>query len=282
MTKAETRRLKKGIELIELSLRELGEGGYDIRRDSFHHIFYTEDRFDDLFLAIIPIDRIEEITRTLLIIRSLSGHVDDVFSSPYGSIKKTILIDRLQEFLNYLKAALNTYGFTIFYSWQTDTSSNQNRNFIQDSLEKAIKGASEKSKLPLQLDKDTANREGSPDISHTILEKIDSCLLFVADISAAGQFDTNSNSRKKHLFPNSNVLYELGYAHGVLGENNIIMVFNEATGDVESLPFDLRGRRIMKYCLSEETPNDDRKKIKKELISHLESAILCVANANFI
>ena len=280
MTKNETRKIKKGIELLELFISDLGLEdkikSTIVRRDSFYHVFYNGERFDELFLSIIPVERIEVITRTLLQIRTSSSYTSTAFLSTNGSIEIEPLRDILNEFLGYLKNTLIKFGFTVFYSWQTDTSSALNRNFIENSLEKAIKNACEKSNLPFQLDKDTVNREGSPDIAQTILDKIDECLLFVADVSISGEIETETGNIR--LLPNSNVMYELGYAHGVLGENNIIMVFNDATGDVEKLPFDLRGRRILRYKLDKRATTEEKSEEKKRLISHLTNTILRVAN----
>lgn len=282
MNKAEIRKIKKGIELLELVLGDLNRNEREIlnnlRRDSFHHIFYDGNRLDELFLAIIPTEQIEDITRVLLIIKTAYAGGNGEIQSQYGRILNRDLKAMLEIFLDNLKSALVQYGFNIFYSWQTELTSKTNRNFIQSSLEKAIKSASIKSQLPLRLDKDTINREGSPDIVQTILEKIDECLLFVADISITGEYE--SCNKEKRYSPNSNVLYELGYAHGVLGESNIIMIFNEATGKIEDLPFDLRGRRIMKYFLNEETVQNEKDETKRQLICHLEHAIIHAVNSN--
>jgi hypothetical protein len=43
------------------------------------------------------------------------------------------------------------------------------------------------------------------------------------------------------------VLFELGYASAILGWERIIMVQNTAYGEIEDLPFDLRGRRVLQY-----------------------------------
>lgn len=284
MNKTEIRKIKKGIELLELVLRDLNKNANSelecLRRDTFYHLFYNDNRLDELFLVIIPTDEIEKISRVLLIIKTANSYssVDDGFHSQYGNVSKSVLSETLNQFLLHLKSTLAKYGFNIFYSWQTDTISTTNRNFIEDSLKKAIKDVNNRLSLPLQLDKDTANREGSPDIVRTILEKIDECLLFVADISITGQF--NSHSGVNRCMPNANVLYELGYAQGVLGESNIIMIFNEATGRIDDLPFDLRGRRITKYFLKGDESTEYKKNQKDMLSCHLSSAIKHIVNTD--
>lgn len=237
-----------------------------LRRNSFYHIFYNGQTLDELFLAAIPIENVEKISHTLSIIRMAYGSGDMGLSSHLGNISVKTVIDILSEFLDYLRLTLNTYGFTIFYSWQSDTLTLANRNFIEKALEKAIKAANNELKLPLKLDKDTTNREGSPDIVRTILEKIDNCLLFVADISIVGKIIIGEKKEEKYT-PNANVLYELGYTHGVLSENNIVMVFNKSTGTIDNLPFDLRGRRSISYCFDPDAPDEKKKEEKNASVS---------------
>jgi hypothetical protein len=103
---------------------------------------------------------------------------------------------------------------TAFYSWQSDTPSNFNRNFIERALEKALKRLHSDATLQLaerpKLDKDTKDIPGSPPIADTILRKIETCAAFVADLSFVGysmEGMTNS-SGKPRLFSNPNVLIE--------------------------------------------------------------------------
>lgn len=288
MNKAEIRKVKTAIALLEVVLQDLNKTSNEqllqgLRRDTLYHIFYDGNRLDELFLAIIPIKEIEQISRVLLIARTAygaTGGEQGGIQSHYGAVSVIELRKTMEKLLSYLKRTLLKYGFNIFYSWQADNSSTLNRNFIQSSLEKAIKSASDRLLLPLQLDKDTINREGAPDIVQTILAKIDECIIFVSDISITSEHLTDNSIRR--YSPNANVLYELGYAQGVLGESNIIMIFNEATGSIENLPFDLRGRRIMKYNLSTETSAEDKKKIKQDLSRHLENAIIGILNTDIL
>jgi hypothetical protein len=127
---------------------------------------------------------------------------------------------------------------TVFYSWQRDLSNRTNRTFIQEALQKAIDGILETElEVDLILDRDTANTPGTPDIAQTILSKIDQAIAVVADVSII-----NSGSGERPT-PNPNVLFELGYDVRALSWDNILPVFNLATGRFEDLPFDLRSRR---------------------------------------
>jgi hypothetical protein len=149
---------------------------------------------------------------------------------------------------------------TVFYSWQSDLPSGTNRSFIETCLNKAIKelrGA--QPRLDPCLDRDTSNVPGSPDIAATILDKIDNCHIFVGDISIV--------QTGKRSMPNPNVVFELGYAVKRLGWDRVICIANEHFGAVESLPFDVRQRRVKCYTLSPETT--DRTEIAKALTREL-------------
>ena len=144
---------------------------------------------------------------------------------------------------------------TIFFSWQSDLPNKTNRNLIENSIKLALKKMNQDSPYSLitEIDRDTKGVLGSPDIVDSILTKIDKCGLFIADISII-----NSSLNGKRT-PNSNVLFELGYAVKCLGWDRVICVFNSDFGDVSELPFDLRNRRILTY----ETSNisETRKKL---------------------
>lgn len=160
----------------------------------------------------------------------------------------------------------------IFYSWQSDLPNNTNRGFINNAIDKAINEiTSDDSFLLIPfLDRDTAGLTGSPDISASIFEKIDNSSVFICDVSIINGQDNNSR-----LTPNPNVLIELGYAISKLNWNKIILVLNEEYGSVESLPFDLRGRKVLTYKISSDSNNKaaERKKVSA-ILKHGISEIL--------
>lgn len=143
----------------------------------------------------------------------------------------------------------------IFYSWQSDLPNNENRGFIESCISAAIKELNkmEEFHLELNLDRDTKNELGTPDIVNTIFSKIERSKLFIADISIINK---DSGDRKT---PNPNVLLELGYAAKVLGWEKVICIFNTDYGDFSELPFDLRFRRPLSYSLK----GKDRQEVKK-------------------
>jgi hypothetical protein len=162
-------------------------------------------------------------------------------------------------------------SLTVFYSWQANLPNSTNRSFIQTALQKAIESLYDNRATTVEpsIDRDTAGVMGSPDIVNTILEKIEKCNAFVCDVSII-----NPDS-EKYQTPNPNVLFELGYAVKTLGWEKVIMIFNEAYGSVEALPFDLRGRRILKYCVKkeEQEKSPKRKILEKQLASQLKGLI---------
>ena len=130
---------------------------------------------------------------------------------------------------------------TIFYSWQNDLDCKTHRYFIEKCLKKALADLEKDVAIYMSYDRDTKGINGSPDITATIFDKIERCVLFVCDISIV---NSNAESRK---MPNPNVLVELGYAVSKLGWDKIICLFDGNTGNIEDLPFDLRQKRMTPF-----------------------------------
>lgn len=270
MKKNEIRKIRQAIQLNNLLIKELKENnGVSAvlnRRDSFHHVYFNDNRLDELFLLLFPVNEIEELSNVLYNIKTANGGLgaDKIISMRGSMISYADLIKRLNKINYYFSQALTNSNCKIFYSWESDLPNATNRGFIQNAIDNAISNID----MPLELDKDTMNRAGSPDIVRVIQEKINECYIFIADISLA-VYDEKSNKKS----PNPNVLLELGYAQGILSEENIIMILNEAYGRIDELPFDLKGKRIMTYNCSETIEAEEKSKCKKELIQKLQYAI---------
>jgi hypothetical protein len=133
--------------------------------------------------------------------------------------------------------------FTVFYAWQSDTDERVNRYFIRDAIELALKNLRRDAKVldAPRLDHDTKNVPGTPDVFATLLRKIETAGVFLADITyvAAVPGDTTP---LKHV-PNPNVMIELGYALAKITDRRIITVMNTVFGSPEDLPFDLAKHR---------------------------------------
>ena len=163
---------------------------------------------------------------------------------------------------------------TIFYSWQSDLPSRINRGFIHDALDVAIKEITKDMRLYEMptIDQDTRGISGSPEIIGSILAKIDSCSMFVADLTFVVQW-----------VPNPNVLIEYGYALKSKGQECVIGVINEAFGLPDNLPFDLKARRWpIRYHLSQDASPETRKRQKKQLVNSFRDALGTAIRAGLI
>ncbi|MFC2058692.1 hypothetical protein ACFLTS_03495 [Chloroflexota bacterium] len=170
---------------------------------------------------------------------------------------------------------------TVFYSWQSDAPNNVNRGFIKDALEKAIENIGKSLSLEeaLRLDQDTSGVPGTPDITNTILSKIEGCSVFIPDLTYVAKTDEGEK------VPNPNVLIELGYAMKAISDSQIILVMNEAFGspDKDELPFDLKHRRWpIRYNLPPNAVQEQKQEQKKNLTSQLERAITTIIESGVL
>lgn len=166
---------------------------------------------------------------------------------------------------------------TVFYSWQSDLDKKTNHFFIRDALRAAIqqlqRNPDSDLEVRIDLDSDTQNTAGAPDIVRTIFDKIERCEIFVCDVSIIGE------TAGKRKTPNPNVLLELGYATRRLGWERIICVFNDTSGELpHDLPFDLRTRRIMRYRFTGET--SEKSQTRKNLTDTFVIAIQQILKDN--
>ena len=158
----------------------------------------------------------------------------------------------------------------IFYSWQSDLPNATNRNFIEKSLEKVVKSIRDDNSIQVEpvIDRDTIGVPGAPDISSTILAKIDQSIVFVCDVSII------NDTSEKRLTPNPNILIELGYAVKTLGTERIVMVMNTAFGNPEQLPFDLRMKRVITYNMPASCK--ERATERKNLEAYLKNSLFTI------
>ncbi|GAA3842866.1 hypothetical protein AFIC_003009 [[Pseudomonas] carboxydohydrogena] len=176
----------------------------------------------------------------------------------------------------------------IFWSWQSDRDPKLHHYFVRDALKDACKLIAidpdyEEAERP-EVDHDTKNVAGTPDITKTILEKIAGAHVFVADMTPVGttdpsvlQPDTPAEKRSdpKYL-QNPNVMSELGYAEHALSQGRIVLVANGAhyPGPV-ALPFDWRHRSGAKvYILRDGATKEEIKAEQKRFAEVLKSCIM--------
>lgn len=153
--------------------------------------------------------------------------------------------------------------FKIFFSWQSDLSSNKTTRFIDECLtevESILQNI-----VSIKPDRATEGLTGSPDITESIFSKIDDADLFIADLSIVNKFivqDENTEENRKFT-PNPNVLLETGYAARALSWDRVICLFNQQYGNPNDFPFDIDHRRMTPYQFTQSTREDEKKRIVK-------------------
>jgi hypothetical protein len=162
---------------------------------------------------------------------------------------------------------------TIFYAWQSDRPRKVTRDLIRSAAEAACKRITEddSNSWNLTLDSDTRGVAGMCDITNTILEKIERCDIFLADLTFVGRTD---NSQDEQLMPNSNVLFELGFAAGSLGFESLIGVVNEAYGSIDGQVFDIKRRSSLTYSVAEDADSTTMAKEQERLSRAIEKVFL--------
>jgi hypothetical protein len=142
----------------------------------------------------------------------------------------------------------------VFFSWQSDTPAESGQDVIRLALERATSHIAADLSQPYrpEIDQDTRGVPGSPAMVEAILEKINSCAVFVADVTLSYRRQLD----RPRSAPNPNVLLELGYALRRLSSHRVLMVLDVDYGGPEELPFDLRGNRVIPYRGSTISPDD--------------------------
>ncbi|MGJ4727721.1 hypothetical protein [Luteimonas sp. SDU101] len=168
----------------------------------------------------------------------------------------------LQSNIDRLNARTTTIPHMIFYSWQSDLDSRFNRNFIEEALGKSVKNVARDGEVQLRIEQGAQGTVGSQSLHATILRKIETCGIFVADVSLVG------GQGKGHC--NSNVMYELGYATHCLGEERVLLICNTAYGKIEHLPFDIKHKHVIAYKLG---PDDEKAPVRNTLTFAIENKI---------
>lgn len=166
-------------------------------------------------------------------------------------------------------------AFKTFYAWQSDRPAEFNNRFINECLRESIKRLKKKyniSETEFYLDRDTKDIPGWPNIPETVFDKIEQCDVFLGDLTIIGEIQSEIPKPQMNL----NVVSELMFALGKIGEDRIINVMNTAYGNPKEkpiIPFDFAQRRFpILYELSENNIGD-RDRIKEVLVTDLYVAI---------
>lgn len=153
--------------------------------------------------------------------------------------------------------------YRLFFSWQNDRK--DTKKIIKAALKKA-KTILFEDGIELFVDEDTRERVGKRNIDAEVLEKICKCDIFLADLTPVITYfpPKESHNLPKHL-PNSNVMYEYGYAFHAKGEKRMIVLASlnkEEDEHLEFMPFDINHDTITIFN-DENSLNDLHKWIRK-------------------
>lgn len=182
----------------------------------------------------------------------------------------------------------------VFWSWQSDRIPKNHHYFVRDALDDACKLIAEdaevdESERP-EVDHDTKDVAGTPDIVHSIAEKIQAAAAFVADMTPVAMTNpaslrpdlSETDLPKPKYVQNANVMSELGFAENALGLGKIILVANTSHyPGPDALPFDWRNRRgPIKYQLADDATNTDRKQEREALAKALKGPLELILAAD--
>jgi hypothetical protein len=159
---------------------------------------------------------------------------------------------------------------TAFYAWQSDIPRDVNQDLIEIALKDAAKRITEDPSLgvELQVDSDTQGVPGTPPITDTILKKIESCDMFIPDVTFVARTEEGK------YIPNPNVMAEFGYALRAKTHSAIVTVMNTAFGPPEKLPFDMGHlRHPIQYSLETAESDSLRRTVRADLSRKIEGKL---------
>src|SRR5260370_1195565 len=133
-------------------------------------------------------------------------------------------------------------GYSIFYSWQSDSPLETNKDFIRRAIDSAKDLLSVDATVvdSPRVEAGMEGVSGTPEVATILFERIKKSAIFIVDMTLVGTAGQN----QKRRVPNPNVLLEMGFAAGTIGWSRVICVMNEHFGKREKLPFDVRNRRF--------------------------------------
>lgn len=135
--------------------------------------------------------------------------------------------------------------YTLFFSWQNEEK--EAKRIINKVLRIAKKDLASKD-IEIEIDQDTRNRVGVQKIDVEILEKISKSDIFLADITPVITKKSKTKTGLDRHMPNSNVMYEFGFASGVIGPSRTILFARMKRGQhIELMPFDIKTFTITEF-----------------------------------
>lgn len=163
-------------------------------------------------------------------------------------------------------------SFRIFFSWQSDLKGT--KSYIQSVIAKNIEKIVKKLDVKIHIDQDSRGEDGSKNIDEAIVQKINNCDLFIADVTPVYTVEEDETKAKKCI-PNPNVMLELGYAISCLGWSRCILLWNSSCGKTNYAPFDIRNHSIKTFNYNNDTNigNLSLTSIIKEKIEHYDDLV---------
>ncbi len=134
--------------------------------------------------------------------------------------------------------------YRLFFSWQNDRP--EFKTIISSTLKKVARNLAGEN-IELVIDQDTRGRIGIRNIAVEVLDKISNCDIFVADLTPITTYIPKDSNKPPKLIPNSNVMFELGFALHAKGEYHVIALASldkSANEHIEFLPFDINHMTI--------------------------------------
>lgn len=172
-------------------------------------------------------------------------------------------------------------SYSVFYSWQSDSPPNCNRNLIRSALNDAIASLDQAGIVEdaPRVESGVEGVSGSPEVASVLFSRIKRSAIFVGDMTIVGEIPASKPENVKRV-PNPNVLLEMGYASGTIGWDRVICVMNTEKHRPEELPFDVRNRRFpITYELSDKATENKRQKVRSKLSGEVLFAIRCALDA---
>lgn len=138
---------------------------------------------------------------------------------------------------------------TIFYCWQSDIAGQ--REMIENELKAQAFILQEEYGCAIIIDQDDKGSAGMISVSDGLLDKIRNADIFVCDITPVTKIKKKGCGKKgrEKLMPNSNVMFELGYALRCMHHSRIIALA-KMDGDnwhPGEMPFDIYHRNYIEF-----------------------------------
>lgn len=130
--------------------------------------------------------------------------------------------------------------YTLFYSWQSDKKNA--RNLLDKALDHILKKM-DASGIHIEKVEDSRGQLGAQNISVGLLESIAKADFFIADLTPVTVYNGSDGPK---LCPNSNAMFEYGFAIGCHGDGLCKQfVYLEKGQKMPQMPFDINQRKTI-------------------------------------